>query len=162
MGYIIYNHLLKDNIQIPPRIEQAKDEKYVGAYVKTPQVGQHKWIVSFDINSLYPHLIMQYNISPEKMIGVNPEGISVNNMIKKKVELNYLKIKVVLLLQMVLCFKIDNQGFLPKIMEKMYNDRVEFKKLEFEAKKNYQKQKTQSMQKKLVDVIIFNGQRKYH
>ena len=138
---LIYNHLLKDNIQIPPRIEQAKDEKYVGAYVKTPQVGQHKWIVSFDINSLYPHLIMQYNISPEKMIGVNPEGISVNNMIKKKVELNYLKDKGCTITPNGAMFKIDNQGFLPKIMEKMYNDRVEFKKLEFEAKKNYQKTK---------------------
>ena len=138
---LIYNHLLKDNIQIPPRIEQAKDEKYVGAYVKTPQVGQHKWIVSFDINSLYPHLIMQYNISPEKMVGVNPEGISVNNMIKKKVELNYLKDKGCTITPNGAMFKIDNQGFLPKIMEKMYNDRVEFKKLEFEAKKNYQKTK---------------------
>ena len=138
---LIYNHLLKDNIQIPPRIEQAKDEKYVGAYVKSPQVGQHKWIVSFDINSLYPHLIMQYNISPEKMVGVNPEGISVNNMIKKKVELNYLKDKGCTITPNGAMFKIDNQGFLPKIMEKMYNDRVEFKKLEFEAKKNYQKTK---------------------
>ena len=138
---LIYNHLLKDNIQIPPRIEQAKDEKYVGAYVKSPQVGQHKWIVSFDINSLYPHLIMQYNISPEKMVGVNPEGISVNNMIKKKVELNYLKDKGCTITPNGAMFKIDSQGFLPKIMEKMYNDRVEFKKLEFEAKKNYQKTK---------------------
>ena len=138
---LIYNHLLKDNIQITPRIEQAKDEKYVGAYVKSPQVGQHKWIVSFDINSLYPHLIMQYNISPEKMVGVNPEGISVNNMIKKKVELNYLKDKGCTITPNGAMFKIDNQGFLPKIMEKMYNDRVEFKKLEFEAKKNYQKTK---------------------
>ena len=138
---LIYNHLLKDNIQIPPRIEQAKDEKYVGAYVKSPQVGQHKWIVSFDINSLYPHLIMQYNISPEKMVGVNPEGISVNNMIKKKVELNYLKDKGCTITPNGAMFKIDNQGFLPKIMEKMYNDRVEFKKLAFKAKQDYHKTK---------------------
>ena len=138
---LIYNHLLKDNIQIPPRIEQAKDEKYVGAYVKSPQVGQHKWIVSFDINSLYPHLIMQYNISPEKMVGVNPEGISVNNMIKKKVELNYLKDKGCTITPNGAMFKIDSQGFLPKIMEKMYNDRVEFKKLAFKAKQDYHKTK---------------------
>jgi len=144
---LIYNHLLKDNIQIPPRIEQAKDEKYIGAYVKTPQLGQHKWIVSFDINSLYPHLIMQYNISPEKMIGVKPEGISISNMIKKKVELNYLKDKGCTITPNGAMFKIDNQGFLPKIMEKMYNDRVEFKKLAFEAKKNYQKTKDPIYQK---------------
>ena len=65
---LIYNFLLKKNIHLPPRGDNVKEEKYTGAYVKTPQVGEHKWIVSFDINSLYPHLIMQYNISPEKMI----------------------------------------------------------------------------------------------
>ena len=138
---LIYNHLLKDNIQIPPRIDQAKDEKYIGAYVKTPQLGQHKWIVSFDINSLYPHLIMQYNISPEKMVGVKPEGISVSNMIKRKTELNYLKDKGCTITPNGAMFKIDNQGFLPKIMEKMYNDRVEFKKLAFKAKQDYHKTK---------------------
>ena len=138
---LIYNHLLKDNIQIPPRIEQAKDEKYIGAYVKTPQVGQHKWIVSFDINSLYPHLIMQYNISPEKMVGYNPEGISINNMIKRKTELDYLKDKGCTITPNGAMFKIDSQGFLPKLMEKMYNDRVEFKKLAFKAKQDYQKTK---------------------
>jgi len=138
---LIYNHLLKDNIQIPPRIDQAKDEKYIGAYVKTPQLGQHKWIVSFDINSLYPHLIMQYNISPEKMVGVKPEGISVSNMIKRKTELNYLKDKGCTITPNGAMFKIDSQGFLPKIMEKMYNDRVEFKKLAFKAKQDYHKTK---------------------
>ena len=138
---LIYNHLLKDNIQIPPRIDQAKDEKYIGAYVKTPQLGQHKWIVSFDINSLYQHLIMQYNISPEKMVGVKPEGISVSNMIKRKTELNYLKDKGCTITPNGAMFKIDSQGFLPKIMEKMYNDRVEFKKLAFKAKQDYHKTK---------------------
>ena len=41
---------------------------YEGAYVKDPIVGMHQWVVSFDLNSLYPHLIMQYNISPETLI----------------------------------------------------------------------------------------------
>ena len=45
-----------------------KDEQYAGAYVKDPIVGRHEWVVSFDLNSLYPHLIMQYNISPETKI----------------------------------------------------------------------------------------------
>ena len=61
------------------------------AYVKEPQLGQHKWIVSFDINSLYPHIIIQYNISPEKIVGQTSHGINVNKMIDMKVPLNYLK-----------------------------------------------------------------------
>ena len=50
--------------------------------LKTHNPGQHKWIVSFDINSLYPHIIIQYNISPEKIIGSSSQGISVNKMLK--------------------------------------------------------------------------------
>jgi DNA polymerase elongation subunit (family B) len=80
---LIANHLLKKNICIPPREDNIKNEKYEGAYVKEPQLGMHKWIVSFDINSLYPHIIIQYNISPEKIIGLNSEGISVNKMLDK-------------------------------------------------------------------------------
>ena len=59
---LIYNHLRQKNIIIPPRVEHDKNTKYEGAYVKDPSLGMHDWIVSFDLNSLYPHLIMQYNI----------------------------------------------------------------------------------------------------
>ena len=51
---LIANHLLKKNICVPPREDHIKETKYEGAYVKEPQLGQHKWVVSFDINSLYP------------------------------------------------------------------------------------------------------------
>jgi len=62
---IIYNHLRKSNIVIPMKISNGgKSEQFEGAYVKDPIIGQHKWMASFDLNSLYPHLIMQYNISP--------------------------------------------------------------------------------------------------
>ena len=66
---LIYNHLLKRKVVIPTKTRnESKGEKYIGAYVKDPQVGQHKWVMSFDLNSLYPHLIMQYNISPEMLL----------------------------------------------------------------------------------------------
>ena len=59
---IIYNHLRSKNIVPPAMIEEKKSKGYEGAYVKDPVVGFHDWICSFDLNSLYPHLIMQYNI----------------------------------------------------------------------------------------------------
>lgn len=65
---LIYNHLREKNIVIPPKRKSEKVEKFEGAYVKDPQVGMHKWVMSFDLNSLYPHLIMQYSISPENII----------------------------------------------------------------------------------------------
>ena len=64
---IIYNYLKRKNIVIPPKEESSKNERYAGAYVKEPVPGVYDWVVSFDLNSLYPHLIMQYNISPETL-----------------------------------------------------------------------------------------------
>jgi DNA polymerase elongation subunit (family B) len=61
---IIYNHLRVQNFVLPPITKHGKDSAYVGAYVKDPIIGLHKWIASFDLNSLYPSLIQQYNISP--------------------------------------------------------------------------------------------------
>ena len=78
---LIANHLMKKKICVPPREDQSKETKYVGAYVKEPKPGLYKWVVSFDINSLYPHIIVQYNISPEKIIGSYTSGISVDNML---------------------------------------------------------------------------------
>ena len=63
---IIYNYLKKRNVVIPPKEQTDKDAKYAGAYVKEPIPGKYDWVVSFDLNSLYPHLIMQYNISPQR------------------------------------------------------------------------------------------------
>ena len=65
---LIYNNLLRKNIVIPPKTHSSKSANFEGAYVKDPQIGAHNWVTSFDLNSLYPHLIMQYNISPETLI----------------------------------------------------------------------------------------------
>ena len=145
---LIANHLMKKNICVPPREEHQKDTKYEGAYVKEPILGGHDWIMSFDINSLYPHIIIQYNISPEKIIGI--EGsISVNKMLQKKAGLDYLKTEDACLTPNGAKFKRDNQGFLPEMMEKMYKDRVVFKKRMLKAKKEYQKTKDPKLAKEV-------------
>src|SRR5210317_1377038 len=138
---LIYNYLKKDNIMIPPKEDNIKEDKYDGAYVKDPITGMHKWIVSFDINSLYPHLIMQYNISPEKIIGVKPSGVSVDKLLKHATPLTHLKTEGACIKPNGAMFKTDSPGFLPRLMENMYNDRVKFKTLAFQAKKEYQKTK---------------------
>src|SRR6056300_143463 len=138
---LIYNWLRKDNIVIPPKEENVKEEKYDGAYVKDPMIGLHKWIVSFDINSLYPHLIIQYNISPEKIIGVKSNGISVNNLLYGQAKLGHLKTEGATVTPNGAMFKTDSAGFLPKLLGKMYNDRVVFKNKMMAAKREYQKTK---------------------
>ena len=66
---IIYNYLKKRDIVIPQKNRSSKNEKYAGAYVKEPIPGKYDYVVNFDLNSLYPHLIMQYAISPETLVG---------------------------------------------------------------------------------------------
>ncbi len=65
---IVYNYLKKKNIVIPQMKRGEKKSAYEGAYVKDPILGMHQWVASFDLNSLYPHLIMQYNISMETLL----------------------------------------------------------------------------------------------
>jgi DNA polymerase elongation subunit (family B) len=144
---IIYDYLRKQNIIVPPRLENVKEEKYEGAYVKEPLTGMHKWVVSFDINSLYPHLIMQFNISPEKIVGVNSNGINVESLLFKKTELGHLKTKGVCITPNGAMFKNDSQGFLPNILDKMYNERAEYKRMMLEAKQEFQKTKDKKYQK---------------
>ena len=146
---LIYNYLKKDNIMIPPKEDNIKEDKYEGAYVKDPITGMHNWIVSFDINSLYPHLIMQYNISPEKIIGVKPSGISVDRLLNHATPLTHLKTEGACITPNGAMFKTDSPGFLPRLMESMYNDRVKFKTLAFQAKKDYQKTKDPATAKEI-------------
>ena len=138
---LIANHLMKKNICVPPREEHLKETKYEGAYVKDPQLGQHKWVVSFDINSLYPHIIIQYNISPEKILGVKSSGVSVNKMLTQSTPLTHLKTEGACITPNGALFKTDSQGFLPEMMETMYNERVIYKKRMLKAKKEYEKTK---------------------
>ena len=146
---LIYNFLRNERIVVPPRQEHEKDTKYEGAYVKDPQVGMHNWIVSFDINSLYPHLIMQYNISPEKIIEMKPKGMTVNNLLEKKIDLDYLKSQDSCITPNGAIFKKDNAGFLPRLLDKMYQDRVKYKKKMIKAKKEYQKTKDVKLKKEI-------------
>ena len=131
----IYVELLKRKIAIPPKKESNKDEKYAGAYVKEPNPGMYDWVVSFDLNSLYPHLIMQYNISPETLQDVKHPSVTVDKILNEEVNIDG---------QFAVCangaqYSIEKQGFLPQLMQKMYDERVIFKKKMITAMKEYEK-----------------------
>jgi len=142
---IIYNYLKKRNIVIPPKNRSQKNEKYAGAYVKEPKPGSYDWVVSFDLNSLYPHLIMQYNISPETLRETRHPSASVERILNKDVEIGG---------EFATCangaqYRKDVRGFLPELMDKMYGDRVVFKKKMIQAKKDYEKTPTKSLEKEI-------------
>ena len=133
---IIYNHLRSKNIVPPAMIEEKKSKGYEGAYVKDPVVGFHDWICSFDLNSLYPHLIMQYNISPETMVNHNPNTCSVEKFLSQEADLSDLKSCTIT--PNGAMFNTLKRGFLPELMDKLYKERVIYKKKMIEAKKMYQ------------------------
>jgi len=129
---IIFNELLKDNIIVPMRDMNPTSPELVGAYVKDPKVGFHDWVVSFDLNSLYPHLIMQYNISPETILP-DKKNIDINDLLDKEVDTsdsNCVAANGTM-------YKTDKQGFLPRIIQKEYNDRTVYKKKMLEAEQQY-------------------------
>jgi DNA polymerase elongation subunit (family B) len=144
---IIYNYLKERNIVIPPKDKTEKSDKYAGAYVKEPVPGVYDWIVNFDLNSLYPHLIMQSNISPETLVDERCPNISVDKILEKQANLkeysNY-----------AVCpngamYRKDIRGILPELMEKMYNERVIFKEKMIIAKKQYEKKKSKELEKEI-------------
>lgn len=145
---IIYNHLAKQNIIIPCKKKFKKDEQYVGAYVKEPLVGMHNWVVSFDLNSLYPHLIMQYNISPETLTAdglrgvISPDGILSNGEVSKNF-LNQYKEKNLSVAANGTTYTKTRRGFLPDLMDTMYKDRKMFKTKSTEAKKQLESVKAE-------------------
>ena len=133
---LIHNYLMKKGIVIPQKSTKNKSAKFEGAYVKDPQVGMHKWVLSFDLNSLYPHLIMQYNISPETLKSEKTvPGMTVDKLLDKKVDTKPLD-KVTMTPNGAL-FRTDKQGFLPEMMKEMYDDRVKYKRYMLDAKQNY-------------------------
>lgn len=137
---IVYNELRRRNIVIPPRKQETKEEQFVGAYVKDPQVGQHEWVASFDLDSLYPHLILQYNISPETLVSNRDSSIQIRNLIHKdkdeKTEawLRERADKNLCVAANGTTYRRDVRGFLPELMERMYAERKEYKKRMLAAK----------------------------
>ena len=144
---IIYNYLKKRDIVIPPKNKSSKNEKYAGAYVKEPIPGKYDWVVSFDLNSLYPHLIMQYNISPETLLEERHPTASVDRILDEEINFELYKSNAVCANGAM--FRKDVRGFLPELMEKMYGDRVIFKKRMLQAKQEYEKTPTKALEKEI-------------
>ena len=147
---IIYNYLTPKGIVVPPNERNDKDAKYAGAYVKEPAPGLYEWVVSFDLNSLYPHLIMQYNISPETLLPTKHPSATVDRILQKQITIDG---------EYCVCangaqYRKDVRGFLPELMEKIYNERKIYKKKMLQAKQENEKNPSPQLVK---DISKFNN-----
>ena len=122
---IIYNDLRSKKIACPPRKKSTKERQIEGAHVKDPIIGMHEWVMSFDLNSLYPHIIMQYNMSPETIIPTKIEDVSVKDLIEDK---DYKMPNDTCMAATGQCFSITKPGIIPRLIAELYADRSSIKK----------------------------------
>ena len=160
---LTYSYLLAKNIIVPPRESKEKDAAFEGAYVKEPVPGLYDWVASFDLNSLYPHLMMQYNISPETLIepqdytegmrNILAQGVTVDKMLTKEIDTSSLDGANATLTPNGQFFRTDIRGFLPTMLEEMYEDRKKFKKMALKAKQEYENETDPAKRAQLDKVI---------
>ena len=122
---IIYNDLRSKKIACPPRKKSTKERQIEGAHVKDPIIGMHEWVMSFDLNSLYPHIIMQYNMSPETIIPTKIEDVSVKDLIEDK---DYKMPNDTCMAATGQCFSTTKPGIIPKLISDLYKERSSIKK----------------------------------
>ena len=163
---LIYNNLLRKNIVIPPKTTSHKSSQFEGAYVKDPILGSHDWVVNFDLNSLYPHLIMQYNLSPETLITdelpsdlqeIKDARPGIDGLVDQVQNLDALKKYNLTYTPNNEFYRRDIHGFLPEMMQQIYDDRVKYKGMMIDAKKKLQNETDASERFKLKNLIS-----KYH
>lgn len=162
---ISHNHLMSKGIVVKQKQVESYDESIVGAYVKDPVVGMHDWVVSFDLNSLYPNLIIEFSIGPDTrvtrgklrsmndcparafflekldsndiVIGVNPDNyLGGSSEEHKMVEEHLRTLNITMTANGALYER--RKSFFAELMEKMYNDRVMYKNKMMDAKKKYE------------------------
>jgi DNA polymerase elongation subunit (family B) len=144
---IIFRYLANKFIAVPPN-KSSNSTKYAGGYVKDPKPGMYDWTMSFDLNSLYPNIIIQYNMSPETLVrhsvmhGLSPETILKNHVIDG-VETN------LAVAANGATFRRDKQGFLPAIIEDLYNRRVIIKKTMLKKQQEYEISKTDELTREI-------------
>lgn len=136
---IIFRNLALKKIAIPQNKISYKTE-YAGGFVKESITGRHPWTASFDLNSLYPNLIVQYNMSPETIVDDEKVyGLTVDKMFEDQDNEMWSPSKELTITANGAVFRKDKKGVLPEIVEKIYNQRVTVKREMLEAEAQLEK-----------------------
>ncbi len=141
---IIYNKLLSQKIAVPRKIKNDQ-ERYEGAYVADPDAGLWEWVVSLDYGSLYPNIMISWNMSPQSIVDyeVLPEEIkelrktlkvsernpvgAVQQIINGDVDLTPLKKHKLSMSARGDFFDISKQDMVCKVLQDTYQQRVDTK-----------------------------------
>lgn len=162
MTYLKHN----DNIQVPYLIAkdnddfEESDEKFEGAFVYPTKVGKHHWILSDDVQSMHPSIIMSFNVSPETYIG--NKKIRINSFADVDVKLSReLKDNNVTMLANGAMFSREVEGVIPKIIRRVFNLRVENKNLSKKYDKMSDEATDEIEKKKYYKLSIIHDSKQY-
>ena len=143
----IYRKLMKDKVVPPLKSGPGmRGNELVGGYVKDPKVGMHPWVVSFDLNSLYPHLMLQFNMSPETYMPDDREYVTQDMVLKGEYKNDRKDVSVA---ANGVCFSNKKLGIIPEIIDEYYNNRSVIKKQMIAAEQQFEIEKDPTELKKL-------------
>ena len=142
---IIYRILNERKICPPPKVEKPKTS-YPGGYVKEPQVGSHDWVTSFDLNSLYPNIIVQYNMSPETVLDGFYNDVSVDGYLDGSVNVENSGFSVA---PTGIKFSHEKEGVIPSVIRQYYDERKIIKKEMLRLQQEQQSGNTKELDNKI-------------
>lgn len=155
---MVYNFLIERNIVISEVEQGSKSTQYEGAYVKDPIIGKHDWVVSFDLNSLYPNVARQWNIGPETHIPYNQlpvelkeiaDKVTIDELIDGTFDLSALRKHDVTMTANRQFYHRKHMSFFSEIFGKLYDARVQVKKEMLRLQQEKENTKDKNEQQKL-------------
>ncbi len=169
---MVYHKLRAEKKQIPPRREvEHVAEQYAGAHVKEPVPGLYKWVCSFDVASMYPHIIREWNLSPECKFPEHVTGTTIkgpdgkdmpsDDLIDHFLDTTDLKRRDVCMAANGVLTDRHREGFIPEMLKLLYDERIRFKGLEKKAKTALQNELDPEKKKQLTrDISAYGNQQK--
>lgn len=144
---LIHAYLMDRRIVVPIKKRNQIHSKIPGGFVKEPIPALYKWVVSFDVASLYPHLIMQYNLSPETLKSKIPLP-DVDKLIQgAKFDHGGLSVAAT-----GCCYSRDKAGFLAVLMREIFDRRNIFKKEMLKAQAQYEETPTDEISRSVASL----------
>jgi DNA polymerase elongation subunit (family B) len=143
---IIYRYCNEHKIAIPSSAKREEKDSLPGGYVSDPIIGMHEWVCSFDLNSLYPMTIVQYNMSPETLIR-DVKGIrDVDHYLAGNRPRQDLLDKNYAVAANGAAFSKEKEGILPQLVNKFYADRKTTKKEMLRVRQEYEIKKDPALE----------------
>ena len=158
---LINKELQKDRVIPHFHITTAESAGNIpGGHVKEPQVGKHGWCMSFDLNSLYPHLIMQFNISPETFRPDDQVWPMEGDMERVQKFLSKESFKAPKGLSVCgsgYTFSNEFEGVIPRLMRRLYDERKIIKQAMLQKQRDGKDDSLENLRQYVIKILLNSG-----